>query len=151
MIEGVAVRELKQIHDERGYLMEMLRSDWPEFEKFGQCYVTTANPGIVKAWHLHKLQTDHFVVLRGTAKVACYDDRDDSETKGEVAEFFPGEANPLLIKIPPNVYHGFTPAGSEPVYLVNLPTRLYDYEEPDEYRLPFDSPDVPYDWDVQVK
>lgn len=150
MIEGVAVRELRQIHDERGYLMEMLRSDWPEFEKFGQCYVTTANPGVVKGWHYHKLQTDHFIVLRGSAKVVCYDDRKDSKTKGDVDEFFPGERNPLLIKIPPGVLHGFKAVGSEPVYLVNLPTRLYNYEEPDEYRLPYDTEDVPYDWDIQL-
>ncbi len=150
MIEGVAVRELRQIHDERGYLMEMLRSDWPEFERFGQCYVTTANPGVVKGWHYHKLQTDHFIVLRGTAMVVCYDNRDDSKTKGDVNEFFPGEQNPLLIKIPPGVLHGFKPVGPEPVYLVNLPTRLYNYQEPDEYRLPYDSPDVPYDWDIQL-
>ena len=151
MIEGVAVRELKQIHDERGYLMEMLRSDWPEFEKFGQCYVTTAYPGVVKAWHYHKVQTDHFIVLRGTAKVVCYDNRDVSETKGEVDEFFPGERSPMLIKIPPLVLHGFTPVGGEVVYLVNLPTRLYNYEEPDEFRIPQDSPDVAYDWKVSMQ
>ncbi len=151
MIEGVAVRELKQIHDERGYLMEMLRSDWPEFEKCGQCYVTTAYPGVVKAWHYHKMQTDHFVVLRGTAKVVCYDNRDEAKTKGDVDEFFPGEKNPLLIKIPPGVLHGFKAIGSEPVYLVNLPTRLYNYDEPDEYRLPYDSEEVPYEWDLRLE
>ncbi len=151
MIEGVAVRELRQIHDERGYLMEMLRSDWPEFEKFGQCYVTTAYPGVVKAWHYHKMQTDHFVVLRGKAKVVCYDNRDDSKTQGEVAEFFPSEQNPLLIKIPPLVLHGFKAVGGEAVSLVNLPTHPYNYETPDEYRLPYDSDDVPYDWNIQSR
>lgn len=150
MIEGVTVRALRQIHDERGYLMEMLRSDWPEFEKFGQCYLTTAYPGVVKGWHFHKKQTDHFIVLRGTAKVVCYDNREDSKTKGEVNEFFPSERNPLLIKVPPLVLHGFKAVGDEPVYLVNLPTRLYNYEEPDEYRLPYDSDEVPYDWTLQL-
>ncbi|MFQ5986889.1 MAG: dTDP-4-dehydrorhamnose 3,5-epimerase family protein, partial [Thermoplasmata archaeon] len=91
------------------------------------------------------------IVLKGTAKVVCYDNREDSKTKGAVDEFFPGEQNPLLIKIPPGVLHGFKAVGPEPVYLVNLPTRLYNHEEPDEYRVPYDSSDVPYDWGIQLK
>ncbi|TLZ62943.1 MAG: NAD-dependent epimerase/dehydratase family protein [Methanobacteriota archaeon] len=107
MIDGVKVRPLKPIHDERGYLMEMLRSDWPEFSKFGQVYVTIAYPNVVKGWHYHKVQTDNFVVVKGAAKVVCYDNRSGSKTKGEVNEFFPGEGNPILIQIPPFVVHGF--------------------------------------------
>jgi dTDP-4-dehydrorhamnose 3,5-epimerase len=151
MIDGVKVRQLKQIHDERGYLMEMLRSDWPEFEKFGQCYLTIAYPGVVKAWHYHKVQTDHFVVVKGTAKVVCYDDREGSPTKGEVNEFFPGERNPMLIKIPRLVVHGFKAIGGEAAYLVNVPTELYSYDEPDEHRLPYDSSEVPYDWTIGMR
>ncbi|MFQ5871825.1 MAG: dTDP-4-dehydrorhamnose 3,5-epimerase family protein [Candidatus Geothermarchaeales archaeon] len=151
MIDGLMVKKLRQIHDERGYLMEMLRSDWPEFERFGQCYLTVAYPGVVKAWHYHKVQTDHFVVLKGTAKVVCYDNREGSKSKGEVNEFFPGEHNPMLIKIPPLVLHGFKSVGGEAAYLVNLPTELYHYDEPDEYRLPYDSPEVPYDWAVRMR
>lgn len=151
LIQGVAVRPLKQIHDERGYLMEMLRTDWPEFERFAQSYVTIGYPGIVKGWHYHKVQTDHFVVIQGTAKVVCYDNRSSSPTKGKVNEFFPGERNPMLIKIPPHVIHGFKAVGHEPVYLVNFPTELYNYKEPDEFRIPYDSKDIPYDWDVQMK
>src|SRR3989304_1190762 len=75
----------------RGYLMEILRSDWPEFAKFGQVYVTVAYPGVVKGWHYHKVQTDNFIVVKGTAKVVCYDNRPGSRTKGEVDEYFPGE------------------------------------------------------------
>src|SRR5207253_8155642 len=89
LIDGVKVRPLKPIHDERGYLMEMLRSDWPEFTRFGQVYVTIGYPGIVKGWHFHKVQTDNFIVVRGQAKVVCYDNRDGSKTKGKVNEFFP--------------------------------------------------------------
>ncbi len=151
VIQGVQVRPLRQIHDERGYLMEMLRSDWPEFETFAQSYVTIGYPGIVKGWHYHKKQTDHFVVVHGTAKVVCYDNRPSSPTKGKVNEFFPGEKNPMLIKIPPLVVHGFKAVGGEPVYVVNFPTALYDYKEPDEFRIPQDSKDIPYDWDVQMK
>ena len=151
LIDGVKVRPLKPIHDERGYLMEMLRSDWPEFARFGQVYITIGYPGIVKGWHYHKIQTDNFIVVRGQAKVVCYDNRDGSKTKGKVNEFFPGERNPLLIQIPPFVVHGFKAIGGEPTYLVNVPTELYKYDKPDEFRIPYDSKEIPYSWDVQMK
>ncbi len=151
LIQGVDVRPLKQIHDERGWLMEMLRSDWPEYERFAQSYVTVAYPGIVKGWHYHMKQTDHFVVVHGTAKVVCFDPRADSPTKGKVNEFFVGEQNPALVKIPPFVIHGFKAIGTGPAYVVNFPTELYNYREPDEFRMPSDSKDIPYDWDVRLK
>src|SRR5210317_2053764 len=96
MIDGVVVRQLKLIPDERGFLMEILRRDDPVFEEFGQCYVTAAYPGVVKAWHYHKKQTDHFCVLSGMAKVVLHDDREGSSTRGETNEFFCGEQNRVL-------------------------------------------------------
>ena len=150
MIDGVKVRPLKPIHDERGYLMEMIRSDWPEFAKFGQVYITIAYPGVVKGWHYHKVQTDNFIIVKGTAKVVCYDSRQGSKTKGDVNEFFPGERNPMLIQIPPLVVHGFKAVGGESAYVVNAPTELYRYEKPDEFRIPYDSPEIPYNWDVKM-
>jgi len=146
MIEGVKVRKLRVIPDERGYLMEMLRSDWEEYEKFGQVYVTAAFPGVVKAWHYHELQTDHFVCVRGMAKVVLYDRREDSPTYRQVNEFFIGERNPCLIKIPPLVVHGFKGIGPDVTLIVNVPSELYNYDEPDEYRLRFDTDEIPYDW-----
>ncbi len=146
MIEGVKVRKLRVIPDERGYLMEMLRSDWQEYEKFGQVYVTAAYPGAVKAWHYHTLQTDHFVCVQGMAKVVLYDRREDSPTYGQIDEFFVGERNPCLIKIPPLVVHGFKGIGEQTALIVNVPTELYNYDQPDEYRLAFDSDEIPYDW-----
>jgi dTDP-4-dehydrorhamnose 3,5-epimerase len=149
VIDGVKVRQLRFIPDERGYLMEILRSDWREFERFGQVYVTAAYPGVVKGWHYHKLQTDHFVCIHGMAKVVLYDRREDSPTHGEVNEFFIGERNPSLVKIPPEVVHGFKGVGQGVALIVNVPTELYNYEEPDEYRLPYDTEEIPYDWAVK--
>jgi len=146
MIEGVKIRKLRPIPDERGYLMEMLRSDWEEFEKFGQVYVAAAYPGVVKAWHYHRLQTDHFICLQGMAKVVLYDGREDSPTYRQIEEFFIGHLNPLLIKIPPLVMHGFKGLGPGMTLIVNVPTELYNYQEPDEYRLPPDTDQIPYDW-----
>jgi dTDP-4-dehydrorhamnose 3,5-epimerase len=145
-IDGVTVRELRSIPDERGWLTEILRSDDPEFQEFGQVYVTVAYPGVVKAWHYHKTQTDHFAVVAGMAKVALYDGREDSPTKGAVIEVFMGERNPLLVVIPPGVMHGFKAIGEDRAYLINCPTELYNYDNPDELRVdPYDN-DIPYDW-----
>ena len=94
VIHGVHVKPLKVIPDERGYLYEMLRNDDPFFQQFGQCYLTAVYPGVVKGWHWHTLQTDHFVCVKGMAKVVLYDRREDSPTHGEVNEFFMGERNP---------------------------------------------------------
>ncbi|MFQ6013825.1 MAG: dTDP-4-dehydrorhamnose 3,5-epimerase family protein [Anaerolineae bacterium] len=146
MIEGVKVRQLKVIPDERGYLMEMLRSDWEEYERFGQVYITAVYPGVVKAWHYHKLQTDHFICVHGMAKVVLYDGRKDSATYNEINEFFMGELNPILLKIPPLVMHGFKGISDEVALIVNVPTELYNYTQPDEYRLPPHTDEIPYDW-----
>jgi len=146
LIQGVQAKQLKWITDERGKLMEMLRSDDSMLQKFGQVYVTTCYPGVVKAWHYHKKQDDNFVVIKGMAKVVLYDDRQDSPTKGLVNEFFTGEDNPVLIHIPRLVIHGFKAYGAKPAYVVNTVTEPYNYKEPDEFRIdPFDN-DIPYNW-----
>lgn len=150
LIEGVKVRKLNPIHDERGFLIELLRKDWPEYEKFGQVYITTCYPGVVKAWHYHKKQTDHFIVIKGMAKVVLYDDRKKSKTYKQINEFFMGEKNPLLLKIPPFVLHGFKTVGGEAAYVINVPTELYDYNNPDEYRLPYDTNKIKYDWQIKM-
>ncbi len=149
MIDGVKVKELKPIPDDRGMLMEMLRSDDPDFQRFGQVYLTTVYPGVVKAWHYHKKQTDHFVCVSGMAKVALHDRREGSPTFGQTDTFVTGWQRQRMIIIPPLVYHGFTAVGTDPATIVNIPTELYDYENPDEHRLPFDDPEIGYDWGVK--
>jgi dTDP-4-dehydrorhamnose 3,5-epimerase len=150
LIEGVKVRSLRPIHDERGWLMEVLRRDDTEFfEGFGQAYVTVCHPGVVKAWHAHARQTDHFCCLQGKAKVVLYDGREGSPTRGLTNEFFLGLGNPQLLKIPPLVQHGFRAVGGEDAMILNIPTNTYDYKEPDELRRPFDDPEIGYDWGVQ--
>jgi dTDP-4-dehydrorhamnose 3,5-epimerase len=146
MISGVRIKELQLIPDERGGLMEMLRSDDDIFIKFGQVYITTVYPGVVKGWHYHKIQTDNFVAVKGMIKLVLYDDRQDSPTYGEVNEFFIGERNRLLVQIPPNVLHGFKGVGLEEAFVINTPTEPYDRANPDEYRTDPHRNDIPYDW-----
>lgn len=151
MIEGVKVKQLHINVDERGSLMEILRSDDEIFEKFGQVYVSLNYPNVIRAWHYHKKQDDLFVVVKGMVKVALYDCRSDSPTKNELNEFFLGERNNILLKIPRGVMHGYKTIGTEPSLLLNFPTELYNREEPDEYRVPYDSKDIPYDWALKHK
>ena len=146
MIDGVIVKKLKVIPDERGYLMEMLRSDDEFFQKFGQIYLTVAYPGVVKGWHYHKVQTDHFVAVSGMVKVVLYDRREGSSTHGEVNEFFMGEQNPILLVIPALVAHGMKGVGTKPGLIINCPTEVYEYDDPDEFRIDPHNNDIPYDW-----
>jgi len=146
MIDGVHTKTLRVIPDERGRLMEILRYDDQIFQKFGQVYMTTNHPGVVKAWHYHKIQTDNVCCLSGMIKVALYDARKHSATRGEVNEFFIGEHNPVLVTIPPGVYHGWKCISEKESIVVSVPTEAYNYERPDEYRLPPDTPEIPYDW-----
>jgi dTDP-4-dehydrorhamnose 3,5-epimerase len=146
LIDGVVLKNLKVIPDERGWLMEILRADDPFFSKFGQVYLTVAYPDVVKGWHYHKRQNDHFCCVKGMLKVALYDGREGSPTKGLVNEFFLGEKNPQLVRIPAGVLHGMKGIGTEPAFLVNVTDQVYDYAEPDEYRVAPHGGEIPYDW-----
>ncbi len=146
MIEGVVVKQLKQVADERGWLTEVMRSDWDQFEKFGQVYVTAGYPQVVKAWHMHKKQIDNMACIKGMMKLVLFDDRINSKTKGETNEFTIGEKNLLLITIPPEVWHGFKTISEEHALVLNVPTELYNYKDPDEHRLPAETKKIPYDW-----
>jgi dTDP-4-dehydrorhamnose 3,5-epimerase len=147
MIDGVKIKKLKVIPDERGRLMEILRFDDSLFVKFGQVYMTTAYPGVVKAWHYHKIQTDNMATIHGMMKLALYDNRPDSPTHGQADEYFFGIHNPILIQIPPMVYHGFKCISREEAIVVNCPTEMYNHAEPDEYRVDPNSKEIPYDWE----
>ena len=109
-------------------------------------YKRQAYPGVVKGWHYHKKQTDNFTCVHGMMKVVLYDARKNSQTKGNIMELFVGEKNPILISVPPEIYHGFKCVGTESAYFLNVPTLHYDYNNPDEYRLPPDTDEIPYDW-----
>ncbi|GMU32437.1 MAG: hypothetical protein AMXMBFR20_03090 [Planctomycetia bacterium] len=146
VIDGVRAKRSRVLPDERGRLGEIIRADDPWFEKFGQVYFTTTFPGIVKAWHYHKLQTDHFYCIRGTIKLAMYDAREGSATKGEVNEIYMSEHLPSLVCIPPGVYHGWMNVCDVETIVVNMTTECYDYKKPDEFRAHPHENDIPYDW-----
>ncbi len=145
-IDGVKVKLLRVVPDERGWLMEVLRADDTElFSRFGQVYVSATYPGVVKAWHYHERQVDNFACVAGMVKLVLVDTREGSPTRGAVNEFFVGTQNPSIVQVPNLVYHGWKCIGVEPALVVNVSTEAYNREEPDEFRLePHGS--LPYDW-----
>ena len=145
LIHGVRTKPLRIIPDERGWLMEVLRSDDELFRQFGQAYVSATYPGVVKAWHYHKLQIDNFACVAGMVKLVMVDQRPDSPTTGVVNEFFLGALNPTLVQVPNLVYHGWKCISLETALVLNVPTEPYRYDDPDEFRVePHGS--LAYDW-----
>ncbi|MCX7919878.1 MAG: dTDP-4-dehydrorhamnose 3,5-epimerase family protein [bacterium] len=151
MIKDVKTKQLRVIPDERGRLMEVLRNDDELYIKFGQIYMTTTYPGVVKGWHLHRVQVDNIVAIKGMIKLVIYDAREDSPTHGEINEFFIGEYNPMLVQIPNGVYHGWKCISESEAIIINCPTEVYHYTHPDQVNLPPHGSVIPYDWSIQEK
>ena len=151
MIHDANVRDLQVNVDERGYLTEIYRSDWDFFDpEPAMSYYSVSHPGIVRAWHRHtRGQVDYFICPSGHVKVGIYDERDESPTNGELNTFIIGEKSQKVVRVPGDCWHGFKVVGDEPALLVNLPTNLYDYDNPDEERLPYDTDRIPLDWDEE--
>ncbi|MBI4824571.1 MAG: dTDP-4-dehydrorhamnose 3,5-epimerase family protein [Nitrospirae bacterium] len=147
MIDGVVIKPLRKIPDERGCIYHMLRADDPEFEKFGEIYFSTVYPNVIKGWHIHKRMTLNYAVIQGMIKLVLYDERKDSATKGELMELFMGEENYVLVKIPPMVWNGTKGIGIKPAIIANCATLPHDPEEIERLE-PFDKR-IPYDWSLK--
>jgi dTDP-4-dehydrorhamnose 3,5-epimerase len=145
-IDGVKVKPLRVVADERGWLMEILRADDAAlFTRFGQVYVSATYPGVVKGWHYHRKQVDNFACIAGMIKLVLIDTRAGSPTEGVVNEFFIGGLNPLLVQVPNLVYHGWKCISVEPSLVVNVPDEPYHRDDPDEHRVePHGA--LSYDW-----
>jgi dTDP-4-dehydrorhamnose 3,5-epimerase len=144
MIHGVLVVPLRQFPDERGKVMHMLRADDPHFRGFGEIRFAVVYPGRVRGWDLHRATTLSYAVVRGTVRMALYDDRTGSPSRGEVAEVFAGDGNYVLVQVPPGVWHGFQGIGTEPAVVAGFATLPLDPREAVHVD-PRQSP-IPYDW-----
>jgi len=146
MIEGVVITPLRQIFDERGKVMHMLRKDSPVFSEFGEIYFSCTYPGVVKAWHLHKKMTLNYAAIHGTIKCVLFDNRPDSTTFNCVEEYFLSPENYILLTIPPLVWNGWKGIGSETSIVANCATIVHDPGEI-ERKSVLDS-SIPYNWDI---
>lgn len=149
MIDGVIVSPLRQIFDERGKVMHMLRDDAPVFQRFGEIYFSCTHPGAIKAWHLHKKMTLNYAVIHGELKFVLFDDRPASPTHGEVQELFLSPENYCLVTVPPLIWNGFKGIGTMTTIVANCATLPHDPNEI-ERKGAFDS-SIPYDWSIQHK
>lgn len=149
MIDGVILTPLKQIIDERGKVMHMLREDSPVFKRFGEIYFSCTHPGAIKAWHLHKKMTLNYAVIYGEIKCVLYDDRPDSETRGCVEEYFLSPENYSLITVPPLIWNGWKGIGQKVSIVANCATLPHDPDEI-ERKSAFDK-SIPYNWEIQHK
>ena len=147
MIDGVVITPLRQMPDERGAVMHMLRRDWPVFSNFGEIYFSSVHPGVVKGWHIHHRMILNYAVPVGRIKFVLYDDRDDSPTRDEIQEIFMGQDNYVLVTVPPMIWNGFKGVGDMTALVANCASIPHDPNEI-ERRDPFDSA-IPYDWKVK--
>jgi dTDP-4-dehydrorhamnose 3,5-epimerase len=149
LIDGIAVKRLKPHADERGRLTEVVRADDAIALPFAQLNLITAWPGVIKGWRRHREQAGLFTVASGFVKLVVHDDREESETSGETNEFFIGDHNPVLVRVPAGVLYGFKGIGDREAVVVHLPDRPWKAADPDEDRVDPHVGHVPYDWDRQ--
>lgn len=143
-IDGVEMRRLQPKADGRGNLIVMLSDRFGEGYHAPHAYLVTAVARSVRAWVYHKRQSDRLAYARGRVRVVLYDLRPESPTYGVLNVLDVGEANKVLLTIPPCVVHGVQNLGDEDTFFVNLPTRSYDPTNPDKSRLAKDHPGIPY-------
>ncbi len=144
MIEGVKITPLKQIVDERGKIMHMLRNDSGVFKSFGEIYFSCVYPGVIKGWHLHKKMILNYAVPAGNIKFVLYDDRENSPTKGSLQEIFMGQDNYVLVTVPPLIWNGFKGIGDVTAIVANCASIPHDPNE--IVRIDPSDKKITYDW-----
>ena len=145
MIDGVIIIPLKQISDDRGKVMRMIRNDSKNFTKFGEIYFSSIYPGVIKAWHFHKQMTINYAVVSGKIKFVLFDNRANSQTKGKIQELILSQDNYKLVTVPPMIWNGFKCIGKETSIVANFTDIPHDPQEI-ERKLPTDT-SIPYNWD----
>jgi dTDP-4-dehydrorhamnose 3,5-epimerase len=146
IVEDVIVIPLKKAVNLRGHLLEVQRVDDSHYPGFGQAYVTVTRPGVVKAWYRHSVQLDQITLLTGALHLVLYDAREGSGSCHKLQHIYLGESSPVLVQIPPGIWHGFQAISSDSAMLLHLNTSPFDFNAPDEERLAEDDPSIPYCW-----
>lgn len=161
LIEGVQIIPLKRHRDGRGWFQEIVRIEdltigklsgklLPDYRitKFGQLSHSMMHQGVIKAWHLHKIQTDWWYCPFGNIKAVLYDTRTDSETVGQLMSLPMGQDyEPIVLKIPPGVAHGLKVLQG-PASLIYVTSHIYNPN--DELRIPYNDSSIGYDWFKEV-
>jgi len=153
LIDGVRAQPVALWPDDRGYFLEVLRmgqglaKEYPE--ESTQVSAAVSYPGTIKAFHFHRHQTDCWVPVGGMLQIALVDLRKESPTFGARNTFYLGALRPWQLLVPPGIAHGYKVIGTEPAVLVYVTNRFYDPN--DEGRIPYNDPQIQYDWETQHK
>ncbi len=146
-IDGVVVREVLHVPRDHGVITEVFRPDWdPTGLPVVHLYQSRLFPGAIGAWSCHMRTIDRLFVNQGHLKMVLYDGRSESPTQGLLMELHAGDARPCFVVVPPGIWHGLQNLGTSDALILNCPSEAYDYEDPDHYRLPHDSAEIPYAW-----
>lgn len=148
-IDGVETKEIRSVIKQNGYLTEIYRRDWDlDKNAVDQVFQVFLNPGATEAWHMHAKTTDRFFASNGRVLLVLYDARESSPTRGLVNEYRLGVERPMLVVVPPGVWHGVSNIGPESATLINLVDSAYNYESPDHWGLPHDTDKIPYQFKI---
>ncbi len=146
-IEGVVVHEVRHVPRDHGVITELYRPEWdPTGLPVVHIYQSRLFPAAIGAWSCHAKTVDRLFINQGHVKIVLFDGREDSPSFNRVMELHAGDVRPAFVVIPIGVWHGIQNLGSSDALMLNWPSRAYDYQDPDHYRLPYDSPDIPYQW-----
>ena len=146
-IDGVSIREVLHVPRDHGVITEMYRPEWdPSGLPVVHIYQSRLFPAAIGAWSCHAKTIDRLFVSQGHLKIVLYDGREESPTYGRIMELHAGDVRPAFLVLPIGIWHGVQNLGSIDALLINFPSRAYDYNDPDHYRLPYDSPEIPYTW-----
>ncbi len=152
LIDGVQVREMRNVAKDNGYLTEIWRDDWRLAPStVAQVFQALIEPHGISAWHVHRRATDRLFANHGLLKIVLFDARAGSPTERRINVFRCGTIRPALIVVPPGVWHGVQNLSASPALLLNLPDRAYEYESPDHWRLPPDTDRIPYAFTAQAR
>jgi len=141
MLEGIKIKGLKRKLDDRGSFTELMRKDWRDIlgeNEFVQTNLSVTYPGVIRAWHRHlRGQVDYFIALKGALKICVYDPKSK-----ELDEIISTGQEPQIVRVPGKYWHGFKAIGNEPAWLLYFVNKLYDYNDPDEKRRPWNDPKI---------
>jgi dTDP-4-dehydrorhamnose 3,5-epimerase len=153
LITDVQIRPFVIWPDDRGYFLEVARfgqglvADFPASST--QVSAALNYPGIIKAFHYHKVQTDYWIAAAGLLQVALVDLRRESKTFGVKNTLYVGALRAWQLLIPPGVAHGYKVIGDQASVLVYVTDRIFN--PADEGRIPYNDPGIAYDWELQHK
>jgi dTDP-4-dehydrorhamnose 3,5-epimerase len=151
LIDGVIIQPAETLADERGTLCQISALALAAHPApLVYVYQFTIRPGMIKGWHVHYLHDDRIFLSQGSVKVVLFDNRPESPTYRMVNEIYRTEHQRTLMVIPANVYHAHQNVGSTEALFISMPTRPYNHNDPDVYRLPLDTEEIPYSFERRI-